>query len=364
LDGTEGIVILNPSLRDIKEYESKRSNLLAEEEELSSLRDLEASTKDGKVIELTANIELPIEVESVLQGGADGVGLYRSEFLFLTREDMPSEEEQYQAYHYMAERMAPRPVTIRTLDAGGDKLVSSLKVVGEANPYLGWRSIRLSLRNPALFKVQLRAIIRASAGKNMRVMFPMISRIDELREAKAILAEARSEVEAAGLPFDPDMPVGCMIEVPSAVLLADELAREVDFFSIGTNDLVQFTLAVDRANERIAEWFEPMNPAIFRQVKKVVEAGRRHGIPVAVCGEMGGSPMSALVFVGLGIDSLSMGPGALLEMKRVIRNITFSEARTAARDILMADTAREVIFRLQEIFQEKLQRVGVRLPQA
>ncbi len=360
VDGNAGTVILNPSLRDIKEYELKHTADLAEEQELSSLRDLDPVTQDGKYIELAANIELPVEIENVLEYGADGVGLYRSEFLFLTREDIPSEEEQFTAYRYLAERMAPRPVTIRTLDAGGDKLVPALRVSGERNPYMGWRSIRMCLRNPDIFKTQLRAVLRASILGNVRLMFPMISNLRELREASALVELVRSELRAQGVGFDPAMPIGCMIEVPSAVLIAGDLAREVDFFSIGTNDLVQFTLAVDRANERVADLFEPQSPAVFRQIQSVVNIGRAHGIPVGICGEMASNPYSAIVFIGMGIDELSMNPGALLEIKRLIRNLSFEEARECSQEVMRLTTADEINRWLRRRYHDKLSRVGVR----
>jgi phosphotransferase system enzyme I (PtsI) len=360
VDGNEGTAILNPSLRDIKEYELKRNAHLAEEQELSGLRDLEPVTRDGKYVSLAANIELPIEVESVLEYGGDAVGLYRSEFLFLTREDIPNEEEQFAAYNYMAERLAPRILTIRTMDAGGDKLVPALRMSGERNPYMGWRSIRVCLSNPEIFKTQLRAVLRASARGNVRLMFPMISSLQELREAKRIVAQVRNELHAQGQAFDPDLEIGCMIEVPSAVLLAGELAREVDFFSIGTNDLVQFTLAVDRANERIADLFEPQSPAVLRQIQTVVNTARDHGIPVGVCGEMAADPYSAIVFIGMGVDELSMSPGALLETKRLVRSIHFEAARSCAREVLRLTTADEINRWLRQRFHDLLAKAGVR----
>jgi phosphotransferase system enzyme I (PtsI) len=353
VDGSAGIVILNPSLRDIKEYEMKKAAFFANEQELSTLRDLEAVTTDGKHIELSANIELPIEVESVLQYGADAIGLYRSEFLFLTREDMPSEEEQYQAYKYIGERMSPRAVTIRTMDAGGDKLVPALKMAGELNPFMGWRSIRVCLANKDIFKTQLRAVLRASATSNIRLMFPMICNLWEIRETKKVLDEVRAQLDKEGVPYNAAMEIGCMVEVPSAVL-PDELAREVDFFSIGTNDLIQFTLAVDRANERIADLFEPQSPAVWRQIKSVIEVGRKHGIQVCVCGEMAGDPLAAIVLIGMGIDELSMGPGMLLEMKKMIRSIPYEDARACSEEVLRQTTADEIGLLLRERFGDRL----------
>ncbi len=359
IDGTAGNVIINPSLRDIKEYEFKKAAFFAMERELSTLRDLEPITTDGKYIELSANIELPIEVESVLQYGADSVGLYRSEFLFLTREDMPSEEEQYQAYKYIGERMSPRAVTIRTMDAGGDKLVPALKMAGELNPYMGWRSIRVCLDNRSIFKTQLRAVLRATAYSNIRLMFPMISNLWEIRETKKVLDEVRKELDKEGIAYNAQLEIGCMVEVPAAVVMADELAREGDFFSIGTNDLIQFTLAVDRANEKIAELFEPNSPAVWRQIKSVIEVARRHGIQACVCGEMAGDPLAAIVLIGMGIDELSMGPGVLLEMKKLIRSISFEEARLCSEAVLLLTTADEIGGYLRERYGDKLADLGI-----
>jgi phosphotransferase system enzyme I (PtsI) len=308
---------------------------------------------------LKANIELPVEVENVLHYGSDGVGLYRSEFLFLIRQEMPSEEEQYAAYRYLAESMAPYPVTIRTLDAGGDKLVPGLHMTGERNPYMGWRSIRVCLSNPGIFKTQLRAILRASVRGNVRLMFPMISNLQELRDARKILDETRSELRARGQIFDPDLEVGCMIEVPAAVVLAEELAREVDFFSIGTNDLTQFTLAVDRVNERIADLYEPHSPAVLRQIQTVVNVAREQGIPVGVCGEMAADPYMAILFIGMGMDELSMSPAKLLEMKRLTRAISYEEARSCVRDVLRLTSASEIDRWMRRRFQESLIKAGV-----
>ena len=359
VDGDEGVVIFNPSLLDIKEYEAKRSANLAEDEQLSAQSILEPVTRDGKYVALSANLELSTEAESVLKSGGGGVGLYRSEFLFLAREEMPSEEEQYQAYRQLAETLAPRAVTIRTLDAGGDKLVPALKMLGERNPYMGWRSIRVCLANPEFFKVQLRAILRASVTGNVRMMFPMITTVQEMREARRLVEESKSELRAAGTAYNPDIEIGCMVEVPSAVLLSVELAKEADFFSIGTNDLVQFTLAVDRANERIADLFEPLSPAVLRQIRAVVDAAHWEGIPVSVCGEMAAEPYSAILFIGMGVDELSMGPGALLEMKRWVRGISFEDARRCAHEVLAMSTAREINSWVRKSFEGKLAKAGL-----
>ncbi len=359
VDGNDGVVVLNPTLRDIKEYGMKRAAHFAEEDSLANLRDLDAVTRDGKYVALEANIELPVEVESVSRYGAAGVGLYRSEFLFFTRDDMPTEEEQYEAYHYLASSLNPHPVTIRTLDAGGDKLVSSFKIAGDDNSYMGWRSIRVCLSNPDIFKIQLRAILRASAAGNVRLMFPMISNLQELREAKKITEEAREELRERGESFDPNLQIGCMIEVPSAVLLADELAREVDFFSLGTNDLTQFTLAVDRANERIADLYQPHSPAVLRQIQTVMNVARNHGIPVCVCGEMASDPYMAIVFIGMGMDELSMSPSKLPEMKQLTRFISYEDARECAREVLKLTSAGEIDRWLKNRFQEQLVKAGI-----
>jgi phosphotransferase system enzyme I (PtsI) len=351
VDGDAGQVILNPSLRDIKEHENRRGARLARELELAGLRELEPVTRDGKHVSLAANVELPGEAAAALRHGASGVGLYRSEFLFLGRDDMPDEEEQYQAYRMLAEAMAPRHVTIRTLDAGGDKPVPALQVDTERDP-MGWRSIRVSLRNPAVFKVQLRAILRASALGNVRLMFPMISNLQEFREAKRLTLEARDELVAQGVPCDENLEIGCMIEVPSAVVMAKDLAAEADFFSIGTNDLAQFTLAVDRSNERVSDLYEPHSPAVLRQIRSVTEAARTQGIPVTVCGEMAADPHLALLFVGMGIDELSMSPVSLPEMKRLIRAVGYEEARQCAREALLLGTAEEVHAWVEERFAE------------
>ena len=352
VDGDAGTVLLNPTLRDIKEAENRRAARQARDRELTSLRDLEAVTRDGKHVALSANVELPAEAASVLRHGAGGVGLYRSEFLFLGRSDLPGELEQFEAYRTLAEGLAPRMVTIRTLDAGGDKRVPGLDGGDERNPHMGWRSIRVSLRNPEVFKAQLRAILRAGASGNVRLLFPMISNLQEFRAARALATEAAAELAAQGIAHDPDVPVGCMIEVPSAVLLAADLAREADFFSIGTNDLAQFTLAVDRSNERVSELLEPHSPAVLRSIQSVVAAAREQGIPVSVCGEMASDPHLALLFVGMGVDELSMSPVAIPGLKRLIRAVGYEEARQCAREALRLGTAEEVHAWIEERFRD------------
>lgn len=351
IDGDAGTVILNPSLRDIKEHEMRRAARIARDAELEGLRELEPVTRDGKHVSLMANVELPSEAESVLRHGAGGVGLFRSEFIFLGRDDLPDEEEQYQAYKTLAESLAPRPVTIRTLDAGGDKRVAGVGADDEGS-LMGWRSIRVSLRNPGPFKTQLRAILRAGASGHVRLLFPMISNLQEFRAARKLAEEARAELAAEGLPHDPDMETGCMIEVPSAALMASDLAREADFFSIGTNDLSQFTLAVDRSNERVSDLLEPHSPAVLREIQGVVQAARAQGITVSVCGEMAADPHLALLFVGMGVDELSMSPVSIPEMKRLIRAVGYEDARACAREALRLGTAEEVHAWVEERFME------------
>lgn len=351
IDGDTGTVILNPSLRDIKEHEMRRAARVARDAELQGLRGLEPVTRDGKHVSLAANVELPSESENVLRHGAGGVGLFRSEFIFLGRDDLPGEEEQYQAYKTLAESLAPRPVTIRTLDAGGDKRVAGVGADDEGN-LMGWRSIRVSLRNPGPFKTQLRAILRAGAAGHVRLLFPMISNLQEFRAARKLAEEARAELAAEGVPHDPDMETGCMIEVPSAALMARDLAREADFFSIGTNDLSQFTLAVDRSNERVSDLLEPHSPAVLREIQGVIEAARAQGITVSVCGEMAADPHLALLFIGMGVDELSMSPVSIPEMKRLIRTVGYEDTRTCAREALRLGTAEEVHAWVEERFKE------------
>lgn len=354
VDGDAGCVILNPTLRDIKEYEHRRSVRLARERELESLRGLEPLTRDGKHVALSANVERAEEAAAALRHGAGGVGLYRTEFLFLGRATLPDEEDQYRAYRRLAEAMAPCHVTIRTLDAGGDKRIPGLEADDERNPHMGWRSIRMSLRNPGPFKAQLRAVLRAGALGNVRLMFPMITNLREFRAARVLVEEARAELAAAGVPHAADIETGCMIEVPSAALLADELAREADFFSIGTNDLAQFTLAVDRSNERVSDLLEPHSPAVLREILGVVNAARAQGIPVAVCGEMAADPHLALLFVGMGVDELSMTPAQVPEIKRLVRLVRYEDARQCAREAVRLGTAEEVHAWVEERFREIL----------
>jgi len=304
------------------------------------MRRLEPMTRDGKYITLHANIELPSEAEKVMDYGATGIGLYRSEFLFF-QNSAPSEEEQTEAYKRILNTMAPCPVTIRTLDAGGDKLVEGLSAANEANPFMGWRSIRVCLSREDIFRTQLKALLLANEKGNLRILLPMISGLDELRKAKACIRSCIAELEAKGHKCAA-VKVGVMIEVPAAVMMVNLLAKEVDFFSIGTNDLIQFTLAVDRTNELITDMFQPHHPAVLNMIYNTIMAAHREGIPVAVCGEMSSDPLSVLLLVGLGVDELSMTPWCVMATKKIIRSINFEDVHETALSVLQMDDADRV----------------------
>jgi phosphotransferase system enzyme I (PtsI) len=344
VDGTDGLLIINPDEPTIAKYEEKRAADRARIDRYDSLRDKPALTLDLTSIRLYGNIELAAEAAHCLDRGAEGIGLYRTEFLYLNKAADPTEAEHYEAYRSVVLALGPgRPVVIRTLDLGADKFSSVSKVMsGEKNPFLGLRSIRLCLQNIDLFKTQLRAILRAAVHGDVRVMFPMISTIEELRQCRTILNEVKEDLEYAGIPFKPDVPIGTMIEVPSAALMADILAREVDFFSIGTNDLAQYTLAADRNNENVANLYTPADPSVLRLIKQVVEAARREQIEVNVCGEMSGEPLYAPLLVGLGIRQLSATPRKIPEIKRVIRHLHVQEAERLADSVMKLETARQV----------------------
>ncbi len=352
LDGVRGILSLNPSPQREEDYGRIARSRSIIQKRLATLKDEAAVTSDGHAIVLSANIEMPADVEAAWARGARGVGLFRSEYLFMGS-GAPSEERQYQAYAEVAKRILPEPVIIRTLDLGGDKLVLGGKRTEEPNPFLGWRAIRLCLGKPAIFKTQMRAILRASAhNPGLRIMYPMVSSAAEVDQANALLEECKAELTAAGIEFNPAVEVGVMIEIPSAALTADLIAPKVKFFSIGTNDLVQYTLAVDRVNERVAYLYEPTHPAVLQLIRHTVEASHRHGIWTGVCGEMAGSPILAPLLLGLGVDELSASPGAIPLVKDVIRHIRHSEAvdlAEAARGIAtgaeMMDLCRELVRR-------------------
>jgi len=360
LDGNAGTLVVHPTEKERKALGDRQEALRKFELELFSLRDLPSVTMDGRPILLSANIELPVEAENAISVGAHGIGLYRTEFIYLGQGHIPTEEEQLGAYRFIVERMAPRPVIIRTLDAGGDKIVDALQgAQPDQNPFMGWRSIRMCLDRPDVFLPQLRAILRASAHGNVRILFPMIADIHELREAKHILEIARKELDEKGVPYAKDVPVGAMVEVPSAVMCVDALAKECDFLSIGTNDLTQFTLAVDRGSQRLASLYDPLHPAVLQMVAMTVEGSRKHGTLVAVCGELASDPVGALVLAGLGVDELSMSPWAILEVKKILRSINWQDAREAARHALELPGSKEVRAMLTERFKRKLQGLGM-----
>ena len=342
LDGYSGTLIINPTEQTLYEYgqlESKRHSI---EVGLESLRDLPAETLDHFRVILGANIEMPDDVPHVLNNGADGVGLFRTEYVFINRDDLPSEEEQYRTYFEVAEKLHPRPVIVRTLDVGGDKFLSHLRVAKEMNPFLGWRAIRFCLERVDIFRTQLRAILRASTLGNLRLMYPMISGIKELKQANAELEVVRNELREQKIPFDEKMPVGIMIEVPSAAMTADILAQECSFFSIGTNDLIQYALAVDRVNEKIAHLYEPTHPAILRLIHHVTESAHRANIRVGLCGEMAGDVVLAPLLIGLGVDELSTSPTIVPQLKKVIRSMNRSQAQEIARQALTITSSDEI----------------------
>jgi phosphotransferase system enzyme I (PtsI) len=334
LDSGSGEVFVNPDEKLLDKYRKAGGMLRKTRDELESLRKLPAETKDGCPIVLKANIEIPEEAEQILQSGAQGIGLYRSEFLFITPGKAAGEEEQYEAYSRVLKAMNGLPVTIRTVDIGGDKILPDFQGADEKNPLLGWRAIRFSLALPDLFKTQLRAILRASVNGTVRILFPLVSGIEELEQARNFLEEAKDECRKKGLAFAENIQVGCMIEVPAAAITADILAEKSDFFSVGTNDLIQYSLAVDRGNERVSYLANGFHPAVLRFLKTTVDAAHEKGITAAMCGEMAGDPYAAALLLGLGIDEFSMSVSAIPQVKRVIRGVTMDECRALAEEVL------------------------------
>ncbi|MGI6143412.1 MAG: phosphoenolpyruvate--protein phosphotransferase [bacterium] len=342
VDGTRGEVILDPTPADWAEYRERKEKYRGFHRRLVSLRELPAQTPDGHRVELLANIGSPADLKGVEKVNADGIGLFRTEFLYMDRNSLPTEEEQFLAYREVAEKLASRPVVIRTLDIGGDKELPYLGLAQEGNPFLGWRAIRYCLDRTDVFKVQLAAILRASAYGTIRLMFPMIASVEEVRQARAVLAEVKAELDRRGEAYDDRLQVGVMIETPGAALTADILAREVDFFSIGTNDLVQYSLAVDRENERVSHLFETFHPGVLRLIKGIIAAGHAAGIPVAMCGEMAGEVRAIPLLLGLGLDELSMSAPAVPLVKQVIRSLSWRDARQMANHALGLNTAGEI----------------------
>lgn len=352
LDGNKGLLVIHPSAERLERYGKVVESRRHIESELARLRDETAETRDGYLVLLSANIEKPGDVDAVQANGACGVGLFRSEFLYLSREALPDEDEQFAAYDEVARRLAPDPVIIRTIDLGGDKFLSHIRTAPEMNPFMGWRAIRFCLAQPGIFKTQLRAILRASASENVRLMYPMISSVGEVQQANALLEEAKEELRAKGQSFNEQIEVGVMIEVPSAALTADRIAPHVDYFSIGTNDLVQYTLAVDRVNERIAYLYEPTHPAILKLIRTTIEIGHNHNIWTGICGEMAGNPLMVPLLLGLGADELSVSPSLVPMVKDVIRNLKYTQAEELAAQAQAAETPQEVLDLCRQLTQE------------
>jgi phosphotransferase system enzyme I (PtsI) len=327
VDGSSGQILVNPSQAVLADYQHRREQLEKRRALLRELKDLPAETKDGKSFELAANIGTPNDVDSALANGAQGVGLYRTEFLYMDRNDMPTEEEQYQAYRKVLAEFGDKPVIIRTLDIGGDKKLPYLKMDTELNPFLGNRAIRLCLANPEMFKIQLRAILRAGVTGNPWIMLPMVAVLDEVRRTKKLLEEVEAELEAEGVQFTRKYKLGIMIEIPAAAVQADHFAREVDFFSIGTNDLIQYTCAVDRMNEQVSYLYDPFNPAVLRLIEQVIRAGHQQGIFVGMCGEMAGEPLAAPLLVAMGLDEFSMSAPSIPQVKAIIRSLDSNQCK-------------------------------------
>ena len=342
IDGTSGMVVINPSKKVIRDYEKKKGQYSDYEKLLHHYKKLPAEMLDGRRVRLMGNIEMVEEIPSLIDHGAEGIGLYRTEFLYLNRKDLPTEDEHFKVYKDVVERVSPHPTIIRTLDIGGDKFLSQMELAPEMNPAMGLRAIRFCLKEPDIFKTQLKGVLRASVYGNLKIMFPMISGMEELRKAKAIMEEAKEELRKEQKPFNPKIFVGAMIEVPSAAIIADILAREVDFFSIGTNDLLQYSLAIDRVNEHVAYLYEPLHPAALRIIKHIVDAAHNANIAVGVCGEMAGEPEHALILLGLGLDQLSMNALSILKVKKIIRSIKYSDAKEIAETALAFSTAGEI----------------------
>jgi phosphotransferase system enzyme I (PtsI) len=342
IDGATGMVVINPDQQTFRDYLRRKQHYEYQERELLKLKDLPAETTDGCRMLLKGNVEFIEEITSLKGHGGEGIGLYRTEMLFFNRQELPDEEEQFAAYADVVRSMAPHPVTIRTLDVGGDKFVPGLNLADELNPALGLRAIRLSLRQPETFKPQLRAILRTSAVGKVRIFFPMVSGVAEIRAVKALLEEAKQELRTEGIPFDEGIEIGIMIEIPSAVIVADLLAQEVDFFSVGTNDLIQYSLAIDRTNEHLTHLYEPLHPAVLRSLKMVVDAAHAAGIDACMCGEMAGEPEYLPILLGLGFDELSMNAVSLLRVKRILRRCSREEAKVLVARALTFPTAQEV----------------------
>ncbi|MDA8099232.1 MAG: phosphoenolpyruvate--protein phosphotransferase [Nitrospiraceae bacterium] len=361
LDGIHGIVIVDPDEETFLDYLKKQRRYKYFELELDKLRELPAETLDGHAIRLQGNIELPEEVIAVADHGGMGIGLYRTEFLFLNKQTLPTEEQHYQAYRHVVERAAPNEVVIRTLDVGGDKIGLPGVSEKESNPALGLRAIRFCLHRPDIFRTQLRGILRASAHGKIKILYPMISRMTELTEIKGIMEEVKGDLRTAGIPFDEEIAVGVMIEVPAAAMIADLLAKEVNFFSVGTNDLIQYTLAIDRGNEHVAYMYEPLDPAVLRLLQRVSLAAHEAEIGLAMCGEMAGDPLYAAILLGLGFQTLSMNVAAIPWVKKVVRAVRMRDAVELADIVMQQPTAVQARRTAEAFMQERFPELAAEL---
>lgn len=352
IDGIDGEVIVNPTEETIAQYEQKRAAFAAQKAEWAKLVHEQTTTEDGHHVELAANIGTPNDVDGVLANGAEGIGLYRTEFLYMGRNELPTEEEQFEAYKTVLEKMEGKPVVVRTLDIGGDKELPYLDLPKEMNPFLGFRAVRLCLNMQDMFRTQLRALLRASVYGNLKVMFPMIATLDEFRQAKAILLEEKEKLVAEGVSVSDEIEVGMMVEIPAAAVLADQFAKEVDFFSIGTNDLIQYTMAADRMNERVSYLYQPYNPAILRLIYNVIEAAHKEGKWVGMCGEMAGEELAVPILLAFGLDEFSMSATSILRVRSQLKKLSKQEAERVKDHILSLATAEEVVRFVKETFQQ------------
>jgi phosphotransferase system enzyme I (PtsI) len=352
LDGYNGLIIINPTDQTLFEYGQLKRRQISLEEKLREVQEKPAVTLDGVRITLSANVEQASDAEAVLASGAEGVGLFRTEYLYINRETLPTEDEQYAAYRQVASALKPHPVIIRTLDLGGDKFLTHLQVPTEMNPFLGWRAIRFCLQQKEIFRAQLRAILRASVEPNVKMMYPMISCLEELQQANALVEEYKRELDREGIPFNGNIDIGAMIEIPSAAIAADTLAGHSQFFSIGTNDLIQYSLAVDRLNEKIAHLYEPTHPSILRLIKMTVDAAHKQGIWVGVCGEMAGDPIMTPLLLGLGVDELSATPPNVPQIKYLIRRLKMMEARELSEFALACESGAEILSRATALVEK------------
>ena len=352
IDGYAGIIVVNPADETVQTLERKKARYTEFEGRLVNIAGLSAETLDHKQIELSANIEFDTEIEFARAQGSAGIGLFRTEGQLIGRATYPTEEEQYQACKKVADGVYPHSVIFRTFDVGGDKI--SPDTEHEANPFLGWRGIRVLLDRPELFLDQLRAILRASTRKNVRIMFPMVTTVQEIRRAREFVARAKRELDARSLPYDPDIKTGIMIEVPAAAVLAEEMAVEADFLSIGTNDLIQYLLAVDRDNAAVAPLYQQFNPAVLRTIRRIIDAGHKKGVWVGMCGEMAGDPLATVLLVGKGIDELSVNPSVLPEIKKIILSIKHKEAKRVADKVAAMSTEQEIRDHLSSIIKNKV----------